>query len=157
MARLSDPRRTSTIRQPATTRGCMRRSVHKATANSNIRRLRLCEPARSTRKRWTSGTSHLAVVNSRYAHGLQEPFSAQPKAMSRLARKIRSRLLETSISLILSVTSGAPANRVRFCLDVLRAYQSLVSNSCRSVNSENQPRLLSGLIQVARKKPCANL
>ena len=74
--------------------------AYKWTASSNIRRLRLCEPVRCTRKRWASGTSHLAVVNSRCAHGLQEPFSAQPKAMSRLARNNRSRL-ESSISFIL--------------------------------------------------------
>ena len=93
MARSSKPTQANTIRKPPTTRGCMRLRSH-----SNDRRLRLCAPVRCTRKRWASGTSHLAVVNSRCAHGLQEPFSAQPKAMSRLARKIRSRL-ETSISL----------------------------------------------------------
>ena len=32
--------------------------------------------------------SHRAVANSRYVHALPERFSAQPKAMARLARKI---------------------------------------------------------------------
>jgi hypothetical protein len=54
---------------------------------------------RCTKKRWASGTSHLAVVNSPCAQGLQEPFKAQPKAIARLARKIRCRL-ETSTPLI---------------------------------------------------------
>ena len=58
------------------------------------------------------------MVNSRCAHGLQQPFSAQPKAIARLARKIRSRRLETSISLIPWVTSWASGNRW-LCLDVL--------------------------------------
>ena len=39
-------------------------------------------------------------------------FSAQPRAIARLARKSRSRRFETSRSLILWVTSGAPANGV---------------------------------------------
>ena len=47
------------------------------------------------------------MVNSRCAHGLQEPFSPQPKAMSRLARNNRRRL-ETSILIILLVTSAVP-------------------------------------------------
>ena len=113
MARSSDPKKTTTITKPATTRpGCVRlRSVPKSTANSKIRRSRLCEPVRCKRKRRASGTSHLAMVNSRCAHGLQQPFSAQPKARARLARKIRSRRLETSISLNRWVTSWASGNR----------------------------------------------
>ena len=47
------------------------------------------------------------MVNSRCAHGLQEPFSPQPKAMSRLARNNRRRL-DTSILIILLVTSAVP-------------------------------------------------
>jgi hypothetical protein len=50
---------------------------------------------------------------------LQEPFSAQPKAIAQLARKIRSRRLETSILPILWVTSGAPANGAGVRLDIL--------------------------------------
>ena len=61
------------------------------------------------------------MVNSRCAHGLQEPFSPQPKAMSRLARNNRRRL-ETSILIILLVTSAVPPYRFGFYLDVpLRA------------------------------------
>src|SRR5262249_49019471 len=99
LARSSKPPRATTSRKPPTTRGCMLLKSH-----SIIRRLRSYEPVRWTRKRSASGTSHLAVMNSLCTHGLQVPFSAQPKAMSRLARKIRSRF-ETSISLILYVTS----------------------------------------------------
>jgi hypothetical protein len=109
-ARSSKPTKANTIRKPPTRRGCMRARSH-----SNIRRMRLCEPMLCIRKRWASGTSHLAVVNSRCAHGLQEPFNTQPKAMSRLARKTRSRL-ETSISLILG--HERPATRIRIYLDV---------------------------------------
>src|SRR5262249_5928937 len=68
-------------------------------------RWRVCKPVRCTRKRWASGTSHLTLVKSQREHGLQEPFSAQPKAMSLLATTIRSRL-ETSLSLIYSRASG---------------------------------------------------
>ena len=114
MARSSDTKKTTTIKKPTTTRpGRVRlRSVPESTENSNICRLLSCEPVRCTRRRWASETSHLAVVNSRAAHGLQEPFSAQPRAIARLARKSRSRRFETSRSLILWVTSGAPANGV---------------------------------------------
>jgi hypothetical protein len=141
VASSSDPRRVNTIRSPATTWGGMpRRSVRKETANSNVRRLRLCETVRRIRKRWASGTSHLAVVNSRCAHGLQEPFSPQPKATSRLARNNRRRP-ETSIPTILLVTSGSPYHQ-RFPLSIWflpsilpsgRHSRSLVSNSCRAV------------------------
>ena len=115
MARSSDTKKTTTIKKPTTTRpGRVRlRSVPESTENSNICRLLSCEPVRCTRRRWASGTRHhLAVVNSRAAHGLQEPFRAQPRAIARLARKSRSRRFETSRSLILWVTSGAPANGV---------------------------------------------
>ena len=136
ITRSSDPKKTSTIRKPATTpSGRMRlRSVPKSSATPNIHRLRLCEPVRCTRKRGASGTSHLAVVNSRFAHGLQESFSAQPRAIARLARKIRSRRLDTSISLILWVTSGVPPIRLGSApMSFWMAYQSLISNSCRAV------------------------
>jgi hypothetical protein len=124
-ARSRDLRRTSTMTKPPTTpRGCVRfRRAPKSTANSTIRRSRLCEPVRCKRKRWTSGTSHLAMVNSRCAHGLQKPFSAQPTSIARLARKVRNRRLE-----IPWVTSWPSGNRW-----VLPRCRSLVSNSCRAV------------------------
>jgi hypothetical protein len=110
MARSSKPTKANTMRKTPTTRGCMQLRSH-----SNIRRLRLREPKRCIRKRWASGKTHLAVVNSRCAHGLQAAFSVQAKAMSPLARKIRSRL-EPSISLILC--HERTANRIRVYLDV---------------------------------------
>jgi hypothetical protein len=104
MARSSNPTKPSTTRRPTPTKSFrglrpeLRSAVH-----SNIR---------CTRNRWASGTSHLAVVNSQCAHGLQDPFRAQAKAMARLARKSRSRRLERSISLILWCTSRiAPVSK----------------------------------------------
>ena len=74
------------------------------------------------------------MVNSRCAHGLQEPFSPQPKAMSRLARNNRRRL-ETSILIILLVTSAVPPIGLVSTSMFLfaRHSKSLVSNSCRAV------------------------
>ncbi len=74
------------------------------------------------------------MVNSRCAHGLQEPFSPQPKAMSRLARNNRRRL-ETSIPIILLVTSAVPPIGLVSTSMFLfgRHSRSLVSNSCRAV------------------------
>ena len=135
VARSSDPSKANTIRSPATTWGGMpRRSVRKATANPNVRRLRLCETVRCIKKRWASGTSHLAVVNSRCAHGLQEPFSPQPKAMSRLARNNRRRL-EASISSIFLVARAVPhVGLVSTSIFLFGQHsRSLVSNSCRAV------------------------
>jgi hypothetical protein len=150
--------RTTTITKPAKTRpGYVRlRSVPKSTANSNIRRLRLREPERCKRKRWTDGTSHLAMVNSRCAHGLQWPFSAQPKAIARLARKTRSRRLETSISLNGWVTSWASGSRSVLARCPLRAAPpSLVSNSCRAVKrGEDLMNPYASFRDAARRRNC---
>ena len=142
MARSSDPKKTTTITKPAKTRpGCVRlRSAPKSTADSNIRRLRLCEPVRCKRKRWTDGTSHLAMVNSRCAHGLQKPFSAQPKAIARLARKIRSRRLETSISLIRWVTSWASAIVGFFLMPSSGGYQAWSQTLAERLKGESRIR-----------------
>lgn len=136
-ARSRDPRRTSTMTKPPTTpRGCMRlRRAPKSTAKSTIRRLRLCEPVRCKRKRWTSGTSHLAMVNSRCAHGLQKTLSAQPTAIARLARKIRSCRLETSISLSLIpwVTSWPSGNH--WVLPRCRAWSQTLAERLKGESS----------------------
>jgi hypothetical protein len=93
-AKFRAPQKANTTSKPATIRGCMRLRSH-----SNDIGLRSGALKRCTKKRWASGTSHLAVVNSPCAQGLQAPFKAQPKAIARLARKIRCRL-ETSTPLI---------------------------------------------------------
>jgi hypothetical protein len=160
-ARSRDPRRTSTITKPATTpSGCMRlRRAPKSTANSTIRRLRLCEPVRCKRKRWTSGTSHLAMVNSRCAHGLQKPFSAQPKTIARLASKSRSRRLESLISFIPWVTGWASGNRWGCAsMSSSDSYQRLVSNSCRAVKRGIEDPMIGEPVCVfscgARQRNC---
>src|ERR1043165_5220608 len=85
-------RATAVIKPTATLKGHVWvKKPAKSPIKSDMHRLGMCEGNWRTRKRSASGTSHLAVANSLCAHLLQERFSAQPRVIASLAKKIRNR------------------------------------------------------------------